>query len=173
MKIWEFWPFTLLPVVYFFNIYIIAVIMLKRHSTDVGIIFLGACLLGSLDLIYHYWLCGRLGKIIKRIKSINEEVKLTEDAVPWIVQGLLKKHNLVTNGNHRAVNWIKRDGLIALFIIGLNPIPIFRTLIVIFALIFCRLIDWRIGFCSLLVGNIFHFGIIVVFWKPFSHMLHL
>lgn len=131
------------------------------------------CVIGSIDLIYHYWAFGRLGKIISNMDSVKENWELAKGIIPWMMRGMVKNHNKIRDGEHFIADWIKGYGLTPPFIVGLNPIPVFRTIGIVPAIATCRWINWPVGFCSLLIGNVFHFYFTALFWDWLFKWLHL
>jgi hypothetical protein len=173
MKIRIIWPFIPLPVIWFFNVDVIVAPILKKLGMAGITLTLALCLIGSIDLIYHYWAFGRLGKILSHIDPVKENWELAKGFILWMIQGMVKNHNQIRDGEHFIADWVKGHGLSRPFAIGLNPIPVLRTIGIVPAIATCRWINWRIGFCSLLLGNAFHFFFVALFWDWLFKLFHL
>lgn len=107
-------------------------------------------------------------KIQEAIKLGQETHQILKKTGQWnIIVSFAKNFVKATNPNNKFTKWVRRYGHFAVFGLGAEPLPVLRTL----CLIFCESIGWLGGIYTLVFSDLLHVTIIIWGWDKIFSLL--
>lgn len=162
------WPFWTTMMIVPLNMEVVVVpLFLIRFLGLSGInLIIGGALCTAFEVSYWYWFTGWLLNWLKEGPTVQNAISFSKDKVAprvkeaglilmingWVRIHIIDRFNPDNYTKKKLFQFIRGlsylSGCLALFFIGTWPILWFTGLIV------CRSTKWKIGLCSLVLGNI-------------------